>query len=174
MLGPHQYILWYPYHNEYVAWAFLLLPCFHFILEAVLFYWDSCLADLYLEPLKKTLGHKITPANRDYLIDTFVEIFTSNPRIINDYDTICELETFQNVAKYDKNGKVSGIKREAAGNNHDDLVMSLIPLSMIRKQYTLPNSYEYYFLKESENKKENFTRKKTKVSAITRFTGIKW
>ena len=131
-------------------------------------------ASNYLEPLKKTLGHKITPANRDYLIDTFVEIFTSNPRIINDYDTICELETFQNVAKYDKNGKVSGIKREAAGNNHDDLVMSLIPLSMIRKQYTLPNSYEYYFLKESENKKENFTRKKTKVSAITRFTGIKW
>ena len=129
----------------------------------------------YNEPLKKQLGHKLTPANRDYLIDTFVEIFTSNPRVINDYDTICELETFQNVAKYDRSGKVSGVKREAAGNNHDDLVMALIPLSMIRKQYTSQYSYEHYFVPKVE-RETVLTRPKRKntISAITRFTGIKW
>ena len=140
-------------------------------------------ASNYLEPFKKTLGHKISPANRDYLIDTFVEIFTSNPRVINDYDTICELETFQNVAKYDKSGKIAGVKREAAGNNHDDLVMSLIPLSMVRKQYTLPYSYGHYFANEisknGDDKNDYFSWKKSSVkkksiSAITRFTGIKW
>ena len=135
------------------------------------------------EPVKKQLGHKLTPANRDYLIDTFVEIFTSNPRIINDYDTICELETFQNVAKYDRSGKVSSIKREAVGNNHDDLVMSLIPLSMVRKQYTWAYSYDHYFMQEKGSEIEktsdvfswkNAKNKKKQVSAITRFTGIKW
>ena len=54
------------------------------------------------------------------MIEQFAEAFRDNPRIIKDYDTICEMESFQ-VVRSDS-GKE---KAQAVAGKHDDLVMSM-------------------------------------------------
>ena len=64
-------------------------------------------------------GYKTKSNNRSYMIDLFKIAFRDDPSIINDYDTICEMENFQVVRS--ANGKE---KEQAIGSTHDDLVMS--------------------------------------------------
>lgn len=53
--------------------------------------------------------------------------------MIKDYNTLVQMETFQNVEHVDKNGK-STFKIEATQGNHDDLVTSLMAFFLVRNQ----------------------------------------
>lgn len=64
-------------------------------------------------------GYKVKTNNRSYMIDLFKIAFRDSPSIINDYDTICEMENFQVVKSASGKEKI-----EASGQAHDDLVMS--------------------------------------------------
>ena len=80
-------------------------------------------------------GYKTKQNNRTYMIDLAKIAFRENPRIINDYDTICEMENFQ-IIKH-ANGKE---KAEAAGGEHDDLVMAMCGYYLCRgAQSAAPN-----------------------------------
>jgi hypothetical protein len=88
-------------------------------------------------------GHKTTVANRQYMIDMFVKAFRENPKMIRDYDTICEMESFQLVEHTDKEGNVTRSKQEAAGGSHDDLVMAFAAFYIVRSQQTaIPQSVD--------------------------------
>lgn len=82
-------------------------------------YQDQDVEDLSGRYMNK-FGFKTKQNNRNYMIDLFKIAFRDNPSIINDYETICEMESFQIVMH--ANGKE---KAEAAGGKHDDLVMSI-------------------------------------------------
>lgn len=77
------------------------------------------------------LGYKTKQNNRQYMIDLFKIAFRENPSIINDYETICEMESFQ-VVKH-VNGRE---KAEATGGEHDDLVMSACGFFYCRGSHT--------------------------------------
>lgn len=97
-------------------------------------YQDQDVEDLSGRYMNK-FGYKTKQNNRTYMIDLFKIAFRENPRIINDYDTICEMEAFQ-VIKH-ANGKE---KAEAAGGEHDDLVMSACGFYLCRGAQTcVPN-----------------------------------
>lgn len=65
-------------------------------------------------------GYKTKQNNRLVMIDEFAEGFRDNPEIINDWNTICEMENFQVV----KNDSTQKEKVQAISGAHDDLVMS--------------------------------------------------
>lgn len=90
----------------------------------------------YKQSLKTQFGHKTTKANRQFMLDSLSTAFEENPGMIRDYDTICEMETFQNVEHVDRNGNVVSVKQEAAGGAHDDLVMALAAFFLVRNQQT--------------------------------------
>ena len=90
----------------------------------------------YKQRLSNKYGHKITPVNRDTLIQSFRIAFRENPYIINDYDTLCQMETFQNVRHEAKGGKIT-YKMEALGGNHDDLIMAYIAFFEVRRQQSM-------------------------------------
>lgn len=66
-------------------------------------------------------GYKTKQNNRQVQIELFAEAFRDNPRMIKDYETICEMESFQ-VVRNETTGKE---KAQAIGGKHDDLVMSM-------------------------------------------------
>lgn len=66
------------------------------------------------------LGYKTKQTNRQAQIEAFAETFRDDPTIINDYETICEMESFQIV----RNGQTGKEKAQAIGGAHDDLVMA--------------------------------------------------
>lgn len=74
-------------------------------------------------------GYKTKQNNRQYMIDLFRIAFRDNPKIIYDYETLCEMEAFQIVLH--ANGKE---KAEASGGAHDDLVMSACGFYLCRGQ----------------------------------------
>lgn len=76
-------------------------------------------------------GFKTKQNNRQYMIDLFKIAFRENPKIINDYETLCEMESFQVVMH--TNGKE---KAEASGGSHDDLVMAACGFFLCRGQQT--------------------------------------
>ena len=86
--------------------------------------------------IRPQFGHKTTVGNRQFMIDSFVNAFEENPGIVNDYDTICEMESFQIVERFDKDGNVTHSKQEAAGSAHDDLVMCFGAFYLVRGQQT--------------------------------------
>jgi hypothetical protein len=88
----------------------------------------------YTRNITRQYGHKTTVANRQYMIDSFVKAFRENPSMISDYDTICEMESFQLVEHLDKDGNVTRAKQEAAGGAHDDLVMAMAAFYLVRTQ----------------------------------------
>ena len=65
-------------------------------------------------------GYKTKQNNRQLQIEMFAEAFRDNPKIVRDYDTICEMESFQIV----RNDNTKKEKAQAIGGAHDDLVMS--------------------------------------------------
>ena len=85
---------------------------------------------------KHQFGHRTTAQNRPFMIEAFAAAFEDNPRIVNDYETICEMESFQLVERLDKDGHVTSSKLEAAGGAHDDLVMSFAAFFLVRNQQT--------------------------------------
>lgn len=66
------------------------------------------------------LGYKTKQTNRQAQIEAFAETFRDDPTIINDYETICEMESFQ-IVRNEQTGKE---KAQAIGGAHDDLVMA--------------------------------------------------
>ena len=90
----------------------------------------------YRQVVKQQFGHKTTVANRQFMIDSFVKAFEENPGIVRDYDTLCEMESFQLVEHVNKDGQVTRSKQEAAGSAHDDLVMAFAAFYLVRNQQT--------------------------------------
>lgn len=74
-------------------------------------------------------GYKTKQNNRQVMIDMFAEAFRDNPDIIQDYETICEMENFQ-VVKNENTGKE---KIEATSGAHDDLVMAYCGFYLCRR-----------------------------------------
>jgi len=66
------------------------------------------------------LGYKTKQTNRQAQIESFAEAFRDDPSMINDYETICEMESFQIV----RNEQTQKEKAQAIGGAHDDLVMA--------------------------------------------------
>jgi hypothetical protein len=93
-------------------------------------YQDQDVEDLSNRYINK-LGYKTKTTNRQYMIDLFKISFRENPSIINDYETICEMEAFQVV----RNSKGKE-KAEATGGEHDDLVMSACGFFYCRGAHT--------------------------------------
>ena len=97
-------------------------------------YQDTDVEDLSNRYMNK-LGYKTKQNNRTYMIDLFKTAFRDNPSIINDYDTLCEMESFQLIRHL--NGKE---KQEAVGGSHDDLVMACCGFYLCRGAQTcVPN-----------------------------------
>ena len=92
-------------------------------------YQDQDIEDLGTRYMNK-LGFKTKQNNRQYMIGLFSEAFRDNPNIINDYDTICEMENFQIV----RTGRTNIEKAMATGGAHDDLVMSACGFYLCRGQ----------------------------------------
>lgn len=78
------------------------------------------------------LGYKTKQNNRQAMIEEYAEAFRDNPNIVNDYETICEMENFQ-VTRNERTGKE---KMEATGGKHDDLVMAIVGAYHCRRQQT--------------------------------------
>lgn len=80
-------------------------------------------------------GYKTKTTNRQAQIEGFAEAFRDDPTIINDYETICEMESFQIV----RNETTQKEKAQAIGGAHDDLVMSYAGVFLVRgAQKVLP------------------------------------
>lgn len=77
-------------------------------------------------------GYKTKTTNRSPMIAMFREAFRDNYRMINDYDTLCEMEHFQIVR--DKNDLSKPGKAQAVGGAHDDLVMAMCGVFYIRDE----------------------------------------
>lgn len=67
------------------------------------------------------LGYKTKTTNRQTMINMFALAFRDNPKIINDYETLCEMEAFQIVQSGTNSDKEKAV---ATGGKHDDLVMA--------------------------------------------------
>jgi len=86
-------------------------------------------------------GHKTTKSNRQFMIDSLNMAFSEDPSIVSDYDTLCEMESFQVVERFDSEGNVTSSKQEASGGAHDDLVMALAAFYLVRgQQSAVPTS----------------------------------
>ena len=82
-------------------------------------------------------GYKTKQNNRQYMIELFAIAFRDNPKIINDYETICEMESFQYVKSKsaNKNNDFKG-KAQATGGEHDDLVTAAMGFYLCRGSMT--------------------------------------
>lgn len=129
----HMYCLHKMYNNAMVTGetnttSYLLEICFACGVRNI--YQDQDVEDLTGRFANK-FGYKTKQNNRNYMIDLFKIAFRENPRIIKDYETICEMEAFQIV--HHQNGKE---KAEASGGGHDDLVMSACGAMLCRNAQT--------------------------------------
>ena len=107
-------------------------------------YQDQDVEDLSNRYMNK-LGYKTKQNNRQYMIDLFKIAFREDPSIINDYETICEMESFQVV----KNSKGKE-KAEATGGEHDDLVMAMCGFYLCRGAHTsVPTQHAEQFKKHT-------------------------
>ena len=133
----HMYCLAHYYGNAMITGetnttSYLLEMCRKMGFKKI--YQDQDVEDLSNRYMNK-FGYKTKQNNRQYMIDLFKIAFRENPSIINDYETICEMEAFQVV----KNSKGKE-KAEATGGEHDDLVMSACGFFYCRGAHTsVPN-----------------------------------
>lgn len=87
--------------------------------------------DDYSQNVTRRLGHSTTRGNRDKMINDFVIAFRDNPEMIEDYDTLCQMEAFSRVV----NARTGKVKIEANSSAvHDDKVMSIVPFWTVRQQ----------------------------------------
>lgn len=136
----------------------------------------------YSQRISKTYGHVTSKANRQGMIEAFQIAFNENPRIINDYQTLCQMETFQKVKHVDKQGKET-FKDEASGSNHDDLVTAFMAFFIVRTQQSAIPSQDptkqslrkFTSIEEAQAYyEEKMRRASIKNSALERFTGIRF
>lgn len=84
-----------------------------------------------------SFGYKIKTTNRDALISMFKQTFKNNYKMINDYETICEMENFQIIRSGTKSQPKE--KAVAVAGAHDDLVMAMVGFFLTRnKQSFIP------------------------------------
>ena len=97
-------------------------------------------------------GYKTKQNNRQGMIELFALAFRDNPKIINDYATVCEMESFQIV----RNERSGSEKAQATGGAHDDLVMACCGFYLCRgSQKAIPFQEEQskkYSIEEIELK----------------------
>lgn len=108
-------------------------------------------------------GYKTTVTNRSMMISLFKEAFRDNYKFINDYETLTEMEGFQ----YYKAG--NKLKEMGANDNHDDLVMAMCGIFLIRNQQRATidvnkpianvSEWKKYFTPSREEEKRNKLRK---------------
>lgn len=90
-------------------------------------------------------GYKTTQKNKNPMVSLLKIAFRDNYRMINDYETLTEMEEFEVV----KNTTSQKETYKATGGNHDDLVMALCGCMLVResrvqdflpkKHQTIPN-----------------------------------
>ena len=83
----------------------------------------------------RSYGHIITKGNRQMLLEELKILFRQDPLCVSDYETICEMETFQSISHVSRTGAVRK-KDEAAPGEHDDLVMAFVGFFAVRDQQT--------------------------------------
>ena len=96
-------------------------------------------------------GYKTKQNNKNPMVTMFKLAFRDNYRMVNDYDTLCEMEEFEVY----RNPNTLKESLRASGNSHDDLVMSMCGCFYIRSsevQRCTPTTEENY----SDNKFDNF------------------
>ena len=145
---------------------------------------QKAITDDYTQRIGKQFGHKTTKANRGNMIEDLQIAFEENPRMINDYATITQMETFQKVRHESKTGKVT-YKEEASGGSHDDLVTSLMAFFTVRLQQTTrlldsSNNHNNGKLKFNSFEEveawyeEQLRKKSANTGALGRITGIRF
>jgi len=77
---------------------------------------QNTMSDRYLDKW----GWRTDVNNRDNMLKSFREGFRANYRIVNDFETVSEMETFQ----WQKSGITASQKAQALRGKHDDLVMA--------------------------------------------------
>lgn len=137
--------------------------------------------DDYKQGISRKYGHTTTKANRQWMIDSFEIAFKENPRMVSDYDTLSQMETFQTVEHVDKRGHITR-KDEATGGNHDDLVTSFMAFFLVRtQQTTIPSDSgnfsrpKFSSIEEAQAYyEEKMRRNHMQHGSLERFTGIKF
>lgn len=82
--------------------------------------------------LMASYGYKTKQSNRQRMIDDLVVAFReSGGSIVNDFATICEMESFS----YIRSGRSGKEKAMAEGGAHDDLVMAYAGFFLVRGAY---------------------------------------
>lgn len=131
----------------------------------------------FSESYARKFGHNTNVATRDVYIANFEQAFRRNPSIINDIETLQQMESFQLVQM--KNGRL-----KAMGNStmvHDDLVMAYAPFWTVRTQGQFdyenkPKEEKQWHIKSQEDYqsylifKKNKDQEKSKVKNATGFT----
>lgn len=83
--------------------------------------------------LQMSYGYRLKQDNRQRLIDDLVIAFReSGGRIINDFDTISEIETFS----YIRSGKLGKEKAQAESGAHDDTVTAYAGVMLVRQAFS--------------------------------------
>lgn len=102
----------------------------------------------YEENYRRKYGHNVNVANRDYMLQYFQTAFKQDSKLICDYETLCQMESFQMVEHIDrKSGSVKRRKAEAAGGKHDDLIMAAAAFFLVRDQQDKLTSNDFENIK---------------------------
>ena len=139
--------------------------------------------DDYARKAKRSFGHRVGPNNRQAMVETLALYFKSTGgEMIRDYDTILEMESFQNVV--DASGRA---KPQATGGAHDDLVMALCGALYVRSQmratpekseptsrFAVPNNPADVSWRLMLNRREQEESKRERHEAYNRSVGIRW
>lgn len=120
--------------------------------------------DIY-QSVRSRFGHNVNKGNRNTLLSDFKIAFMEDPEMIADYDTLCEMESFQKAKKTARNGSVV-FKDEAAPGKHDDLIMSLSAFYTVRVQQT------FSVLKEQANDKRDMSEAELEKVITERRRGL--
>lgn len=120
---------------------------------------QASLSEDYRQRIKSQYGHLTTIASRPNMLSDLKIAFREDPYMVPDYETLCEMESFQRVRHTSRNGSVR-TKEEAAAGKHDDLVMALAAFFTVRHQQS-------FFVNDKEKPKqthisleyENYMRK---------------
>lgn len=120
----------------------------------------------YRESLSKSYGHVCSPLTRGRMLEMAKIAFNENPRIVSDYRTLCEMESFQRTRHESRSGQVT-LKSEAAPGKHDDLVMAWAAFFEVRNQQSMVNSAEADSIREGARGGFNYDEwQKRRIAAI--------
>lgn len=140
---------------------------------------QSMVGQDFTEGVSHRFGHNTNVGTRDVYIANFEQAFRTSPEIVNDIETLQQMETFQLVQT--KTGKM-----KAMGNSttaHDDLVMAYAPFWSVRQQG------EFDFQRETQGSNEKqfvirstddmdaylrYRRRHSEKDKVRNVTGISW